>query len=318
MTFTDEEIQEFKIEALDLLTEAENALLNVESGSAFKSNYDLIFRSFHSLKGAAGMIELTSLQNHMHKIENNFQLFKEEATLPPKIISYFLTSIDVARALLDNKSFEFDYNLPNAEEKNLPTPKEALANEKSAKTKNLIFIIDDEEDLVEVLGVLMEKYSFDWKGFTDPVEAMSDLEKMNPSLILTDMKMPKMTGLDVLKAAKEINPELPVLFLSGHLDKETLIEALSHGVDGVIEKPFKETYVISQISMAIQQYTMWQLLNKTIDMILFQFQDLEEFLKSKGKMDLSTILKNDVESLLTARRELKKNKLIRPTHPKKK
>lgn len=316
MDFTDEEIQEFKIEATDLLNEAENALLSVESGTDFKTNYDKIFRSFHSLKGAAGMLELNVLQSHMHKIENLFQQFKDKNTIEPSIITYFLRSIDAARSLLDFQTIEFNYDLPTAgSEPRATSPAATLVDttptisKTPTKPKNLIFIIDDEEDLLEVLGTLMDKYSLEWRGYTDPQKAVNELDQWEPALILTDMKMPNMTGLDVLKAVKKITPDVPVLFLSGHLNKETLIEAMTYGLNGVIEKPFKEAFIISQINMALQQYTMWLLLNKTIDMILFQFKDLDDFLNSKGKTDLAGILKSDVESLLIARRELKANKI---------
>lgn len=316
MNFTDEEIQEFKIEATDLLNEAENALLSVESGADFKKSYDKIFRSFHSLKGAAGMLELNVLQSHMHKIENLFQQFKEKTTIEASVITYFLRSIDAARSLLDFQTIEFNYDLPTPSQEGsesqvnkAPVENTQTFSKTPPKPKNLIFIIDDEEDLVEVLGTLMDKYALEWRGYTDPELAVRELDQWEPALILTDMKMPKMTGLDVLKSVKKITPDVPVLFLSGHLDKSTLIEAMNYGLNGVIEKPFKEAFIISQINMALQQYTMWLLLNKTIDMILFQFKDLEDFLKAKGKNDLAGILKSDVESLLIARRELKANKI---------
>lgn len=118
MSLSNEEMQEFKIEANDLLAEAESSLLKVERGEDFNKNYDSIFRAFHSLKGAAGMLDLSELQNHMHKIENLFQQLKDRPTIGPNVATFFLKSIDAARSLLEFEPITFDYNIPT----NPPNP----------------------------------------------------------------------------------------------------------------------------------------------------------------------------------------------------
>lgn len=309
MDFSAEEIQEFKNEAEELLQEAEDSLLNVERGQEFKSNYNLIFRSFHSLKGAAGMLELHDLQSHMHKIENLFQGLQNCDTVPAAVVTYFLKSIDAARDLLNFKSVEFSYDLPTENDvKTEPdplAPKVAQATE--TKNEDVIYIIDDEEDIVEILGRIMTKYSLPWKGFSSPTMAMEEFSKDRPVMVISDMKMPGMSGIEVLKRVKEQNSDIPVIFISGHLSKELLLKALSLGVFGVVEKPFKETPVISVVTNALKEKKMWELLNKTIDMILFKVDDLEKFLKSQGRNEIASMLKDDVETLLISRRELKKS-----------
>ena len=65
MSFTQEDINEFKAEALEFLDSAEKSLLSLDTGNDFLKVYDVIFRSFHNLKGGAGMMELVDLQNHI-------------------------------------------------------------------------------------------------------------------------------------------------------------------------------------------------------------------------------------------------------------
>lgn len=109
MSFSDQEIEEFKTEARELLDVAESSLLDLDKGSDFKKTYDATFRSFHNLKGASGMMEMLALQAHTHELENVLMPFKDQPSMGKNYVSYFLNGIDAARVLLDGGSIEFDY-----------------------------------------------------------------------------------------------------------------------------------------------------------------------------------------------------------------
>ena len=66
----DEILKEFFNEAFELFEEAETALLEIEKDIDFDKNFNCLFRAFHSIKGGAGMFELTVIQSHMHYLEN--------------------------------------------------------------------------------------------------------------------------------------------------------------------------------------------------------------------------------------------------------
>lgn len=109
MSFSDQEIEEFKTEARELLDVAESSLLALDKGSDFKQTYDATFRSFHNLKGAAGMMEMLPLQAHTHELENVLMPFKDQPSMGKNYVSYFLSGIDAARVLLDGGKIKFDY-----------------------------------------------------------------------------------------------------------------------------------------------------------------------------------------------------------------
>lgn len=96
MSFSEEEIEEFKAEALELLDVAEKSLLALDGGAAFQSTFDNVFRSFHNLKGASGMMELLDLQAHTHGLENILMPFKTKTSMPKNYVSFFLRGIDGA------------------------------------------------------------------------------------------------------------------------------------------------------------------------------------------------------------------------------
>ncbi len=106
MQLSAEELNEFKLEALEMIDGAEKSLLALDSGGDFKKEYDSIFRAFHNLKGSAGMLELTRLQEYMHQIETTLTHEKEKGTLSHDLIDYFLKGCDQIRKILDNDQAE--------------------------------------------------------------------------------------------------------------------------------------------------------------------------------------------------------------------
>lgn len=309
MDFDEQEIQEFKSEAEELILDAEARLLKMEQEPNYDKNYSAVFRALHSLKGASGMLGLEELRTHMHKLENIFHQFKESTKLSQDLVTFFLKGLDAARSLLAGRAVSFSFepvtslSSPEAEEitsnKILPVGK---------PKQKLIYIIDDEEDNLEIISSMIKTQDFRYECFLSSEEAVAKCEDFSPDLILTDMKMPGMNGLDVLKKMKTIDSEIPIIFISGHLDKSTLMEALNLGVFAVLDKPIKENQLINFITQAVARRDMWRLLNRSIDLVLFQVNDMENYLLSQNKPELVEIMKQDARQLLESRRALKNPK----------
>ena len=126
MSFSQEEIEEFKAEALDLLDTAEKSLLALDGGADFRPMFDAIFRSFHNLKGASGMMELNLLQAHTHELENVLMKYKETTSIPKEVISFFLQGVDVAKSILNGEQVEFNHNLANSFIEEKPVAQEKM------------------------------------------------------------------------------------------------------------------------------------------------------------------------------------------------
>jgi two-component system, chemotaxis family, sensor kinase CheA len=109
MSFSEQEIGEFMTEAQELLDVAEKSLLALSAGEDFKTVFDAVFRSFHNVKGASGMMEMTVLQAHTHELETILMGFKEETAMPKPYVDYFLKGIDGARQILDGQTIDFNY-----------------------------------------------------------------------------------------------------------------------------------------------------------------------------------------------------------------
>ena len=139
MTYSVEEMEEFKAESLELLENAEKNLLSMDNGGDFRTAFDSLFRCFHNLKGAAGMMELLRLQAHTHKLEEILMGFKDGSEIPKTHINLFLRGIDASRALIDGTEVEFDFTISPAglgEPKDITTaPTEPIVNVQAEERK---------------------------------------------------------------------------------------------------------------------------------------------------------------------------------------
>jgi two-component system, NtrC family, nitrogen regulation response regulator NtrX len=100
-----------------------------------------------------------------------------------------------------------------------------------------ILIIDDEKAICNTLKEILsyEKYEVDIAN--DGAEGIKKAETGNYDLVLSDIKMPKMDGIEVLQKLQEMNPDLPVVMISGHGTIETAVDALKKGAYDYISKP---------------------------------------------------------------------------------
>ncbi len=111
----------------------------------------------------------------------------------------------------------------------------------SARTsvKHLLYV-DDEESIVFLMTCILKRRGFRVSGYTDPVEALA-AARADPGqfdLAVTDFKMPRLSGLDVARALKEIRPDLPVVMASGSITDQVRVDALAAGVRAMLDKPF--------------------------------------------------------------------------------
>lgn len=103
-----------------------------------------------------------------------------------------------------------------------------------------ILLIDDEETILRVLARSLKSDGYDVVTAQNGDEGISEFIKESPQIILTDIKMPGMDGLEVLRRIKDIQPEAEVIIITGHGDIDSAIESLQHGASDFINKPVKD------------------------------------------------------------------------------
>lgn len=102
-----------------------------------------------------------------------------------------------------------------------------------------VLIIDDEEKMAAIVARRLEREGFETKAQASPEKALAELEAFAPDVILTDLKMPGLSGLDVLERAKRALPNVEVVLMTAHGTVQTAVEALQKGARDYLTKPFQ-------------------------------------------------------------------------------
>jgi signal transduction histidine kinase/DNA-binding response OmpR family regulator len=114
-----------------------------------------------------------------------------------------------------------------------------------------ILVIDDEPGITLLCDRLLTRAGYVVRPITDPSLAMESLRKERFDLLLVDIRMPEISGFDVMRIAKEIQPDTAILAMTGFGTVETAIQALQNGVDGLLLKPFEKDELIKAIEQAL-------------------------------------------------------------------
>ncbi|WP_263416440.1 sigma-54-dependent transcriptional regulator [Terriglobus albidus] len=102
-----------------------------------------------------------------------------------------------------------------------------------------IVIIDDNMSSLELLSTALEREGLSIHTANDPREGLELIRSLRPRMVITDLVMPGMTGLDVLRQAMHIDPTIDVLLMTAHYTTETAVEAIRNGAADYLQKPVK-------------------------------------------------------------------------------
>ena len=116
-----------------------------------------------------------------------------------------------------------------------------------------LLIVDDESDIREFARNFFKKRKLEVFVASGGCQALDLIAKENPGLILLDIRMEEMTGIEVLRELRKNNPSVKVIMVSGVEDEEVIKEANALGVVGYVHKPFileeLEKIVLAQLSI---------------------------------------------------------------------
>jgi two-component system nitrogen regulation response regulator NtrX len=114
-----------------------------------------------------------------------------------------------------------------------------------------ILVVDDEESILKSLGGILEDEGYKPLYAGDGIEALAVVQREVPDLVLLDIWMPRMEGLETLQRLKEIRPGLIVVMMSGHGTIETAVKSTKMGAYDFIEKPLSLEKVVLTVRKAL-------------------------------------------------------------------
>ncbi|MFP4069152.1 MAG: sigma-54-dependent transcriptional regulator [Opitutales bacterium] len=116
-----------------------------------------------------------------------------------------------------------------------------------------VLILDDDADFNSLLTDIFEQADYIVTSLEDPVEAVEVFIDTDYDIVVTDHKMPEMTGMEFMKRIKKIKPEVPVIMVSGYLENDTIRELIGAGVGGVFLKPLNIFSLLERTSELIEE-----------------------------------------------------------------
>lgn len=119
--------------------------------------------------------------------------------------------------------------------------------------KPIVHIIDDDDAVRDSIAFLVESAGFSARTYDSADALVTALPILTSGCLVTDVRMPGMNGLDLVRHLKTINCPLPVIMITGHGDVPLAVEAMKEGVFDFIEKPFEDDILLSAITSALDQ-----------------------------------------------------------------
>jgi two-component system response regulator FixJ len=119
-------------------------------------------------------------------------------------------------------------------------------------TDGVVHVVDDDAAVRDALAFLLEAAGFEARIYDGPSALLDALPDLPAGCILTDVRMPQMSGLDLIRRLREDGIAHPVIVMTGHADVPLAIEAMRLGVSDFVEKPFDDDLLVAAIEHALR------------------------------------------------------------------
>ncbi len=114
-----------------------------------------------------------------------------------------------------------------------------------------VLVVDDEASIRDLLAKTLALAEYDVDTAPDGATALDRMRTYSYDLLIADLKMPGMDGLTLIKQAKRLKSDLPVIIITGYSTESSAIEAVNLGVDGYLTKPFRVPQVLAAAAKAL-------------------------------------------------------------------
>ena len=138
-----------------------------------------------------------------------------------------------------------------------------------------VLFVDDEKDICDVLSISLSDLGYKVYTAENGQEALQIIQEINPPIVLTDIRMPVMDGIELLRRVKLQNPEIEVIMVTGHGDMDLAIESLKHEATDFIVKPIKDEALEIALKRAMDRISLRRQLREYTE-------NLEELVQEKS------------------------------------
>ncbi|MGD0317441.1 MAG: response regulator FixJ [Xanthobacteraceae bacterium] len=119
--------------------------------------------------------------------------------------------------------------------------------------KAIVHVIDDDEAFRQSLAFLLQAAKLEVKTYSSAMAFLDALPDTTASCVITDVRMPGMSGVDLLRRLKELKIGVPVIVITGHGDVALAVEAMKVGAVDFLEKPFDDDVLLASVQSALKR-----------------------------------------------------------------
>ena len=119
--------------------------------------------------------------------------------------------------------------------------------------KAIVHVIDDDEAFRQSLAFLLQAAKLEVKTYSSAMAFLDALPDTTASCVITDVRMPGMSGVDLLRRLKELKIGMPVIVITGHGDVALAVEAMKVGAVDFLEKPFDDDVLLASVQSALKR-----------------------------------------------------------------
>lgn len=121
-------------------------------------------------------------------------------------------------------------------------------------SKPCVHIIDDDEAVRDSLTLVLESVNQACKPYASAQDFLDDFDPDMQGCIVLDIRMPRMTGLELQNRLNDLNNDMPIIFVTGHGDVPMAVEAMQKGAVDFVQKPYREQELIDKIYAAMDSH----------------------------------------------------------------
>lgn len=118
-------------------------------------------------------------------------------------------------------------------------------------SETIVYVIDDDDAVRDSLAFLLESADLTVRTYESALQFLEQASRLEAGCIVTDIRMPEMTGLDLVRHLNAQGSSLPVIVITGHGDVPLAVEAMRAGVADFIEKPFDDEVMLTALRRAL-------------------------------------------------------------------
>ena len=129
-----------------------------------------------------------------------------------------------------------------------------MNNKQNQQDRRTILIVDDDPDILRLMSMRLRAAGYETIPVSNGEAALAHIALNNPDMVISDLRMPGMDGMTLLKTIHAAKPQLPVIIVTAHGSDAEALNAIQRGVFAFLTKPFDNKYLLQQIESALRKF----------------------------------------------------------------